>query len=197
MRRTILWLLFITSLLALFAFSFLTLTEDGTWVCTDGAWVKEGNPQGPQPETACLKPVAVPVIEAPAPLTVSVFFGNTKNDPNVLNCDISYGTSRQIVLADNGNKYLAVLAELLQGPSEAEKNLGFFTALNPDIALPQVDFTDGLLILNFAPDLEEAVGGSCRVAAIRSQIISTLKQFSEVKEVLITIDGRSEDILQP
>jgi len=45
--------------------------------------------------------------------------------------------------------------------------------------------------------LEEAVGGSCRVTAIRSQIEQTLKQFSTVQSVIISIDNRTEDILQP
>jgi len=35
------------------------------------------------------------------------------------------------------------------------------------------------------------------VAAIRAQIRETLKQFPTVDEVIISIDGRTEDILQP
>jgi hypothetical protein len=35
------------------------------------------------------------------------------------------------------------------------------------------------------------------VAAISAQIRETLKQFSTVKGVIISIDGRTEDILQP
>jgi spore germination protein GerM len=49
----------------------------------------------------------------------------------------------------------------------------------------------------FDTELERAVGGSCRVSAIRAQIIETLKQFSSVDNVIISIDGRTEDILQP
>jgi spore germination protein GerM len=45
--------------------------------------------------------------------------------------------------------------------------------------------------------LEFQVGGSCRVAAIRAQITDTLKQFPPVDEVIISIDDRTEDILQP
>jgi len=45
--------------------------------------------------------------------------------------------------------------------------------------------------------LQYQVGGSCRVSAIRAQIIETLKQFSTVKNVVISINGRTEDILQP
>jgi len=45
--------------------------------------------------------------------------------------------------------------------------------------------------------LEFQVGGSCRVSAIRAEIIQTLKQFSTIKEVIISINNRTEDILQP
>lgn len=51
--------------------------------------------------------------------------------------------------------------------------------------------------VDFDKQLEYQVGGSCRVAAIRAQITQTLKQFPTVKEVIISIDGRTEDILQP
>jgi len=45
--------------------------------------------------------------------------------------------------------------------------------------------------------LEFQVGGSCRVAAISAQIMETLKQFPTVKDVIISINSRTEDILQP
>ncbi len=51
--------------------------------------------------------------------------------------------------------------------------------------------------VDFDETLEKAVGGSCRVAAIRSQITKTLLQFPSFKKVIISINGRTEDILQP
>jgi spore germination protein GerM len=112
-----------------------------------------------------------------------------------LDCSVTYSVSRQVVLGDD--KYSAVLAELLQGPSETETSAGFFTSINPGLELPKITFLNGTLTVDFAPALEVGVGGSCRVLFIRSQIIDTLKQFPEVKEVVISIDGRVDDILQP
>ena len=51
--------------------------------------------------------------------------------------------------------------------------------------------------IDFDSNLEKNVGGSCRVAAIRNQITQTLLQFKTVQSVIISIDGRTEDILQP
>jgi spore germination protein GerM len=56
---------------------------------------------------------------------------------------------------------------------------------------------DGVAKVDFNEQLEYEVSGSCRVSAIRAQITETLKQFPTVKEVIISIDGRTEDILQP
>ncbi len=171
MRKKIILIFLVISLIVLF---FLFSQEAGGW--------KNRQPEFQSAVTA-------------TPLTVSVFFGNTNNDPDVLNCGTTYPASRQI--KSEGDKYLAVLAELLNGPTNTEKDQGFFTAINSGIKLPEVVLTDGVMTVNFASDIETAVGGSCRVAAIRSQIENTLKQFPEVKEVIIAVDGRIADALQP
>ena len=41
------------------------------------------------------------------------------------------------------------------------------------------------------------VAGSCRVLAIRAQIESTLKQFPSIKKVVISVNGRTGEVLQP
>ncbi|MDP3995631.1 MAG: GerMN domain-containing protein, partial [bacterium] len=56
---------------------------------------------------------------------------------------------------------------------------------------------DGVAQVEFDEQLEFQVGGSCRVSAIRAQISETLKQFLSVEEVVISINGRMEDVLQP
>ncbi|MBA7661011.1 hypothetical protein ES703_69021 [subsurface metagenome] len=56
---------------------------------------------------------------------------------------------------------------------------------------------NGVAKIDFDEQLEFQVGGSCRVVAIRAQITETLKQFPTVDNVIISIDGRTEDILQP
>lgn len=49
-----LFLLIITiSLLGLFTARFLIGGNEDTWICSDGRWVKHGNPQNPVPQTGC------------------------------------------------------------------------------------------------------------------------------------------------
>ncbi len=56
---------------------------------------------------------------------------------------------------------------------------------------------DGAAYVDFDKTLDQNVAGSCRVIAIRAEITQTLKQFPNVNDVIISIDGRTEDILQP
>jgi len=53
------------------------------------------------------------------------------------------------------------------------------------------------LILKNDKQIEYQMGGSCRVSAIRSQITQNLLQFPTIKNVIISVNGRTEDILQP
>jgi len=56
----------------------------------------------------------------------------------------------------------------------------------------------GVATATFSPQLDQAVGGSCRVSMIRSQIENTLKQFPSVKSVVIISEGKTaETTLQP
>lgn len=85
---------------------------------------------------------------------------------------------------------------LIKGPSAAERSEGFFSNINPEATINSVTITNGVARADFSEELE-TTGGSCRVAGIRSEIIETLKQFSTVQSVIISIEGRTEDILQP
>lgn len=89
------------------------------------------------------------------------------------------------------------LEELLRGPTTLEKQQGYQTSINAGVSIQKLVIQDGVARVDFDAQLEEAVGGSCRVSVIRNQIIKTLMQFPTVKKVIISIDGRTEDILQP
>ena len=127
-------------------------------------------------------------------LTVKVFFNNSQMDPEA-SCNKVFPVERRIV------KTLAVgrasLQELLKGPTEKEKAQGYFTSINSGVKINSLTVEDGTAKVDFNEELEFQVGGSCRVSAIRAEIAQTLSQFPTVKEVIISINGRTEDILQP
>jgi len=127
-------------------------------------------------------------------MTLKVYFNNDKLDPE-FSCYKVFPVERKV-----GKKTAvarAAIEELLKGPTEEEKAAGFFTSINTGVKIQKLVVENGTAKVDFDKQMEYQMGGSCRVSAIRSQITETLKQFSTVKNVIISVDGRTEDILQP
>ena len=123
-----------------------------------------------------------------------IYFSNSKLDPE-FTCVKVFPVAREIPKTQAVAR--AALDELLNGLTEKEKADKYLTNINEDVKIQRLEIKDGIAKVDFNDKLEFQVGGSCRVAAIRAQITETLKQFPTVKEVVISINGRAEDILQP
>lgn len=127
-------------------------------------------------------------------IKVKVYFNNNNFDPEI-SCNKVFPVEREIIKTSAVAR--AALEELLKGPTEKESQDGFATSINPGVKVQKLVIENNVAKVDFDGTLERAVGGSCWVSAIRSQIIQTLKQFPTVKNVIISINGRTEDILQP
>ncbi len=140
--------------------------------------------------------VSIPVaFKDVADMTVKVYFQNSKLDPAMLDCGKIFPAERRI--AKTSAPARVALEELLAGPNALESNDGYTTSINPGVSIQKLTIENGLARADLSEMLDRGVAGSCRVTAIRSQITETLQQFSSVNEVVISIGGRSEDILQP
>lgn len=126
--------------------------------------------------------------------TVKVFFMNNGLDPEIT-CQKTFPVAREIIKTKEV-AYLA-LTELLKGPTASDKKAGYDTTIPSGVKINSLNIRGGTAYADFDSTLEYQVGGSCRVSAISHQITDTLKQFSSVKKVVISINGRTEDILQP
>ncbi len=126
--------------------------------------------------------------------TLKIFFNNSNLDPE-FSCNKVFPVERTVPKIQTPAR--KALELLLAGPTTEEKNQGFFTSINPDVKIESLTIENGTARVEFDEQLEFQVGGSCRVAAIRAEITQTLKQFPTVNNVIISIDGRTEDILQP
>jgi len=156
--------------------------------------LEKDNPSG-LPENA--DELRVPVYFAETTeetITVKAFFNNDRMDPE-FSCNKVFPVEREIPKTQAVAR--AALEELLKGATEEEKNQGFFTSINSGVKIQSLSIKDEVAKVDFDEQLEFQVGGSCRVAAIRAQITETLKQFPTVDNVIISINGRTEDILQP
>jgi spore germination protein GerM len=90
----------------------------------------------------------------------------------------------------------AALVELLKGPTQAEVRQGFRTNITAGTKVQKIEIRNGVAYVDFNSTIEQG-GGSCAREAIIAQVTSTLKQFSTIKTVVISVNGRTEDILQP
>ncbi len=88
----------------------------------------------------------------------------------------------------------ALRALLAVGPTMSSKQ----SAIPPNTQLVSLVVSGGTATVVLSPELGNYGGGSCNVAAIRAQIEQTLKQFSSVRNVVISQQGKtSEETLQP
>jgi len=153
--------------------------------------LERDNPSG-LPEND--KSLRIPVVLSGEAEAVYVFWGTQGKECNKV---VASPVIRFKHLGDQQTTARLVLEELLKGPTDAEKKSGFFTSINSGVKIQKFSIENNVVRVDFDKQMEFQMGGSCRVAAIRAQITQTLKQFSIIKEVIISIDDRTEDILQP
>lgn len=159
--------------------------------------LEKDNPSG-LPQNADQLRVPVKFEAFAKSIVVKAYFNNSKMDPKV-SCNKVFPVDK--IIFKTSAPARAALEELLKGPTKQEKADGFFTSINPGVKIEKLTIDPltggGTAKVEFDEQLEFQVGGSCRVSAIRAQIVETLKQFSTIKDVVISINGRTEDILQP
>ena len=152
------------------------------------------NPSGlPQYNKEFILPVKITKTVKGA-IQVKLYFNNNSTD--------SEYACKKVLPVDRGVSETkavarAALEELLKGPTRQEILDGFFTSINPDVKIQKLTIENTVARVDFDSNLEKNVGGSCRVTAIRNQITQTLLQFKTIKSVIISINDRTEDILQP
>jgi spore germination protein GerM len=140
------------------------------------------------------KQLKIPIVFKQETMTVKIFLCNSIHDPGFSGNQV-FASERQIPKTQAVAR--AALKELLNGVTEEEKSQGFFSNINPGVKIQKISIEDGIARVDFNEQLEFQVAGSARVGAIRAQIIQTLKQFPTINEVVISINGKTDDILQP
>ena len=126
-------------------------------------------------------------------MAVKVFWGAPGD--NQTDCTAVVPLERTVAATSSVAR--VALEALLAGPTDAERADGYFSSIPSGVHVQKLSIVNGVAYADFDQTLDRAVGGSCRVAAIRAQITKTLTQFSSVDSVVISIDGRTGDILQP
>jgi hypothetical protein len=130
----------------------------------------------------------------PEGMSVKAFFG-LAGAPAGTECTTVAAVERIVPQTEGVAR--AALDELLKGPSADDIAAGFTTSIPEGVIIKSLDIATGTARVDFNAALERGVAGSCRVTHIREQIEATLTQFPTIEEVIISIDGRTGDVLQP
>lgn len=153
--------------------------------------------QGSAKDGSEIDKVIVPITITRSPTTgrteLRIFFPNAGRGSGD-DCSKVFAVTRRV--AGTPAVAQAALNELLQGPDSRERNRGFATEIPNGTRLRDITINNGVARADFSAELNNAAG-SCRVAAIRAQIERTLRQFSTVKSVVISVEGNSSAVLQP
>jgi hypothetical protein len=125
-------------------------------------------------------------------MSIKVFFGNRKEDPDAQNCSQVYSVDRRI----SKTKAVAegAIKELLNGITSQEQDEGYFSEINGNAKINKIAIKGGIAKVDFSGELFDGISGSCEIETIKNQITNTLKQFSTIEDVQITVDGQNDSL---
>ncbi|MEK7552785.1 MAG: GerMN domain-containing protein [Patescibacteria group bacterium] len=142
----------------------------------------------PPPVNTNLAAVAAPTS---GPLVIRVYFRNKNLDPQGERCQAVLPIARTVARTSAVGR--AALLELLKGVSPSDAAIGLSTAINSETKLQSLTIAGGVARADFSRELaalEPAAEQTCLAATLKAQITETLKQFSTVKAVVVSVNGQ-------
>lgn len=130
---------------------------------------------------------------APEFISLKIYFSNNKIKP-AQDCNEVIAVER--IVTKNAKVATAALEMLFDGPNDSEINQGYVTNIPIGTSIKSIEIKDEIAYVDLNSQADKG-GGSCSMAARVAQIKQTLLQFSTIKDVVLSIDGRLEDIFQP
>ncbi len=140
----------------------------------------------------------IPVRLPTATMTVKYFArpagGSASGEP--INVECSDVIALEAIVPRSSLPVETTLRYLLEG--KLWEGMAAPSAIPRGTRLESLKVSGGTATAVFSPELQNYGGGSCNVQAIRAQIEQTLKQFSSIKNVVISVVGKTAaETLQP
>jgi hypothetical protein len=191
------------------------LREDGDAIVVDSMnWLIESEPPRPATQQARLtlrhltgeviaqQDVTVLRFDSPDTLQVQLYFlddqGGVHATTRAIPRTLAVGSAAlQELLWGIDPSSLAGFTTALPTPEEVLNRNPHNPAWGPRVTLRSLIIDNGVATADFSEEINAYGGGSARVEGIYQQVISTLKQFSAVTDVKITVEGQSAAVLQP
>jgi len=137
----------------------------------------------------------IPVQFATGTAKVKIFLSNTEE--GATNQDCIADQPHEVTISKNQGVAKAAILSLLAYNMQNNADEDLLSSIPSGTKLLSVVIDNGVAKVDFSKQLDEGVAGSCRVGMIRSAIENTLKQFTVVESVEISVEGDSEEVLQP
>lgn len=83
----------------------------------------------------------------------------------------------------------SALEELIKGPTEAEYAVDYISKLSMAGHINKVNIRNGVAYADLPASIISSDKTACELKTAKAQIVQTLKQFSSVQNVLVTLDG--------
>ena len=158
--------------------------------------LKKDNPSGlPEHDAEVHVPVTFRTIKA-TPQDTALYLGFI-SEKDAANKDCTSVLASPRLIPKTSGVAKGAITELLKGPTLGEIGDGMLTLIPNGTELRSLKIDSGTAYVDFTEKLNSGVTGSCRVGAIRAQIEETLKQFPTVQDVVISVNGKTEGILEP
>ncbi len=124
-------------------------------------------------------------------MTVRVYFGNSRLNPNIDPCDRVFPVTRTV--PRSARVATVALEQLLAGPTQSESAQGYISHFSERTraALIRVRVGRGAAYVNLR-DIREDINGantSCGSAQFFAEVENTLKQFPTIRRVFFAFEG--------
>ena len=149
--------------------------------------LKKNNPSDLPEQNAQIE---IPVTLEPEKTSAKIFFMSQHNDPFLAGCNQVFPVARSV--GETMAFSHQAVEELLAGPTEQEKALGYQTAIPSGVKIQQFDPFSKVARIDLSRELLELdVDVACRRIFIQTQLEKTIKNSSGAEKVIITVDGKS------
>jgi len=115
---------------------------------------------------------------------VKLFFTNPKLSKSY-NCNQVFPVQREVIKVDNMSKFL--VEQLINGPNDKERSLGYDSGIRSNTKVNSFLLDKGVVKIDFSNTFNNF--DSCKIDSIKSQISETLKQFSDIRQVVLSVDN--------
>lgn len=124
---------------------------------------------------------------------VKVYFVD-RNQVRETSCEANSFVERTVINAETLGP--GAIEALIMGLT-AEENEYLVTSINSKTNMLRFELIDGVAYVDFDKNLNDGIGGSCMVVSIKTQIENTLLDLPEINQVVISVEGETEGILEP